>query len=88
MDELAGRAEGHYATGALDGTVADGTTCPMGHRFVPVAVNVSRIPTRHKRAPGDISHTNIDFNPIETMLCAATPPNTSLQTTQKQSISL
>jgi hypothetical protein len=38
--------------------------------------------TRRKRAPGDISHTNIDFNPIETMLCAATPPHTSLQTTQ------
>ena len=30
MDELAGRAEGHYATGALDGTVADGSYSANG----------------------------------------------------------
>ena len=65
----------------LLGTVADIIVRPNNHRFVPVPVNVWRIETCYKRAPGDICHTNTRSNPMKTLYRTATPHSTPLKTT-------
>jgi hypothetical protein len=65
----------------LHGTVAGVITCPNNPRCIPVPVNVWRIETSYKRAPGDISHTDTRCNPMETMYRNKTPQSTPLKNT-------
>ena len=65
----------------LHGTVAGGTARPNNHRCVPVPVDVWRIETFDKRAPGGIYSMNTDISPMEMFCRTATTQNRSLKTT-------
>ncbi len=65
----------------LHGAVTNVIIRPNNHIFVPVPVNVWRIETSYKRAPGDISYTNTRSNPMKMMYRNKTPQITPLKTT-------
>ena len=52
---------------------------PQQLRFVPLLVDVWKLETSDKRAPGGISCTNAVFTAIQTMHRGATPQSTSLK---------
>jgi hypothetical protein len=54
---------------------------PNNHIFVPVPIDVWRIETCYKRAPGDIFHTNTRCNSMETMYRNKIPQSTPLKNT-------
>ena len=65
----------------LHGTVGGGTTRPNNHRCVTVPIDVWRIETFDKRAPGDIFYTNTRCNSTKVFCRTETPQSRSLETT-------